>query len=100
MKIITSKPECVWKLKSLLGEGTLWVKSLNSIFFVDIKKKKILILNNKTKKKKILNIDKEVGFVSHIKKNFFILGLQSELRIINFKNMKTIFSIKKFFISS
>ena len=47
MKIITSKPECVWKSKALLGEGTLWVKSLNSIFFVDIKKKKIFILNTK-----------------------------------------------------
>ena len=50
MKIITSKPECVWKSKTLLGEGTLWVKSLNSIFFVDIKKKKIFILNTKIKK--------------------------------------------------
>ena len=94
MLIKNSKVKCVWKNKLLLGEGTLWVPKLNSIFFVDIKKKKILILNNKTKKKKILNIDKEVGFVSHVKKNFFILGLQSELRIINFKNMETIFSIK------
>ena len=50
MKIITSKPACVWKSKTLLGEGTLWVKSLNSIFFVDIKKKKIFILNTKNKK--------------------------------------------------
>jgi len=50
--IKTSKPECVWKTKSTLGEGTLWVKKLNSLFFVDIKKKKILILNLKTNKKK------------------------------------------------
>ena len=73
----------MWKNKSLLGEGTLWVPTLNSIFFVDIKKKKILILNIKTKKKKIFKVNKEIGFISHINKNIFILGLKSELRIVN-----------------
>jgi len=89
----TSKPECVWKTKSTLGEGTLWVKKLNSLFFVDIKKKKILILNSKTNKKKILKLNKEIGFISQIKKNIFILGLKSELRIINLKDLKTLYSI-------
>ena len=83
MLVKTSKPECVWKTKSTLGEGTLWVKKLNSLFFVDIKKKKILILNLKTNKKKILKLNKEIGFIAQIKKNIFILGLKSELRIIN-----------------
>ena len=67
--------------------------SHNSIYFVDIKKKKILILNIKTNKKRIIKIDKEIGFLAHIKENVFILGLQSELRIINLKNKKTIRSI-------
>ena len=89
----TSKPECVWKTKSTLGEGTLWVKKLNSLFFVDIKKKKILILNLKTNKKKILKLNKEIGFIAQIKKNIFILGLKSELRIINLKDLKTLHSI-------
>ena len=89
----TSKPACVWKTKSTLGEGTLWVKQLNSLFFVDIKKKKILILNLKTKKKKILKLNKEIGFIVQIKKNIFILGLKSELRIINLKDLKTLHSI-------
>ena len=31
-KIITSKPEVLWNLKCILGEGTLWVKEHNSIF--------------------------------------------------------------------
>ena len=93
MLIKNSKPECLWKNKLFLGEGTLWVPSLFSIFFVDIKRKKILILNNKTKKKKVFTIDKEIGFISYIKKNFFILGLKSELRIVNFDNLKTIYSI-------
>ena len=93
MSIKSSKPICIWKLKSFLGEGTLWVPFLNSIFFVDIKKKKILILNTKTNKKKILSVDKEIGFISHIKKNIFILGLKSELRIVDLKNIKILSSI-------
>ena len=67
--------------------------SHNSIYFVDIKKKKILTLNIKTNKKRIIKVDKEIGFLAHIKKDIFILGLQSELRIINLKNKETIRSI-------
>jgi sugar lactone lactonase YvrE len=92
--IKSSKPTCVWKNRSLLGEGTLWVPTLNSILFVDIKEKKIFILNTKTKKKKIFKVNKEIGFISHIKKNIFILGLKSEIRIINLINKKVLYSIK------
>ena len=94
MLIKNSKPKCVWKNRSLLGEGTLWVPTLNSIFFVDIKEKKIFILNTKTKKRKIFKVNKEIGFVSHIKENVFILGLKSELRIVNLINKKVLYSIK------
>jgi len=72
----------------------VWVPRLNSIFCVDIKKKKILILNIATNKKKVLNVNKEIGFISHIKRNIFILGLKSELRIVNLKNTQTLHSIK------
>ena len=94
MLIKNSKPICVWKNSSLLGEGTLWIPALNSILFVDIKKKKFFILNIKTKKKKIFKVNKEIGFASHIKNNIFILGLKSELRIINLINKKVLHSIK------
>ena len=67
MIIKTSNPTVIWKAKTILGEGTLWVPSHNSIYFVDIKKKKILILNTKLKKKKIIKVDKEIGFIAHIK---------------------------------
>ncbi len=93
MNIITSEPKVIWNSKAILGEGTLWVPSHNSIYFVDIKKKKILTLNIKTNKKRIIKVDKEIGFLAHIKKDIFILGLQSELRIINLKNKETIRSI-------
>ena len=93
MKIKTSKPECIWNSNTILGEGTLWVRSHNSIYFVDIKRKKIFILNTKNNKKKIIKVNKEIGFLSHIKKNIFILGLKGELRIVNLKTKKKIKSI-------
>ena len=94
LQIRTSHPKAIWKVKTVLGEGTLWVPGQNSIFFLDIKKKKIFILNTKTKKKKIFKVNKEIGFLSHIKESIFLLGLKSELRIVNLKNKKIIFSIK------
>ena len=94
MKILTSEPKAIWKAKTILGEGTLWVPPQNSIYFVDIKKKNILTFNIKTKKKKIIKVNKEIGFLSHIKKNIFILGLKSELRFVNLKNKKIIKSIQ------
>ena len=48
-KIVTSNPKILWKLKCKLGEGTLWVKEHNSIYFVDIKKKKFFSLDIKKK---------------------------------------------------
>ena len=68
--------------------------SHNSIYFVDIKKKKIFTLNVKTNKRRIIKINKEIGFLAHIKKDIFILGLQSELRIVNLKNKETIKTVK------
>tara|TARA_Y100001970_G_scaffold256491_1_gene334252 strand:- start:407 stop:1261 length:855 start_codon:yes stop_codon:yes gene_type:complete len=83
----------LWKANNILGEGTLWVKEHNTIYFVDIKRKKINCLNLKNKKKKIIKLDKEIGFLAHCKKNKFILGLQGELRIMDLKTKKKIKSI-------
>ena len=94
MKIKISEPKVIWNTKCTLGEGTLWVKEHNSIYFTDIKKKKIFVLNTKNNKKKIIKVDKEIGFLAHINKNNFILGLKGELRIVNLKNNKKIKSIK------
>ena len=94
MKIISSAPKVIWNTKCTLGEGTLWVKEHNSIYFTDIKKKKIFVLNTKNNKKKIIKVDKEIGFLAHINKNNFILGLKGELRIVNLKNNKKIKLIK------
>jgi len=94
LKITTSEPKAIWKAKTKLGEGTLWVPSQKSIYFVDIKKKNILVLNIKSKKKRIIKVKKEIGFLAHIKKNIFVLGLKSELMFVNLKSKKIIKSIK------
>ena len=93
-KIINSEPKPLWKIRCTLGEGTLWVSEHNSIYFVDIKKKKIYSYNIKNKKKKIFKVNKEIGFIAHIKDHIFILGLQGELRIQNLKSKKILKSIK------
>ena len=92
-KIKTQEPKVLWKLNCTLGEGTLWVGEHNSIYFVDIKKKKIFSFNIKNKKKKIFKVNKEIGFIAHIKDHIFILGLQGELRIQNLKSKKIFKSI-------
>jgi xylono-1,5-lactonase len=92
-KIKTSELKILWKLRCKLGEGTLWVKEHNSIYFVDIKKKSIFSLNTKNNKKSIYKVNKEIGFLAHIKGYVFILGLQGELRIQNIKTKKIIKSI-------
>ena len=91
--IKTAEPKVLWKLNSILGEGTLWVKEHNSIYFVDIKKKRIHILNIKNQKRKTIHLNKQIGFLAHIKKNIFILGLERELRIFDLKSKKIIKSI-------
>ena len=87
-KIKTTEPKVLWKLRCKLGEGTLWVKEHNSIYFVDIKKKKFFSLNIKNNKKKIYKVNKEIGFVAHVEGHVFILGLQGELRIQNINTKK------------
>ena len=93
MLISNLKPECIWKCNLILGESTLWISRFDSIFFVDIKKKKILSLHTKKNKKNIFKVDKEIGFISFIEKNIFVFGLKSEIRIVDLKKRETIISI-------
>ena len=94
VEIITQPPKILWKVKCILGEGTLWVKEQNSIYFTDIKKKKIYSFNTNSKKKTIYKVNKEIGFLAHIKGYIFVLGLQGEIRIQNLKSKKILKSIK------
>ena len=94
IKIVTEQPKILWKVRCTLGEGTLWVNEHNSVYFTDIKKKKIYSYNTKSKKKKIYKVNKEIGFLAHVKEHIFVLGLQGELRIQNLKLKKILKSIK------
>ena len=93
-KIKTSQPEVLWNSKCILGEGVTWVKEHNSLYYVDIKRKKIFKLNYKNKNKKIYKIEKEIGFLAHVSKNTFVLGLQGEIRIVDLKKKIKKISIK------
>ncbi len=93
-KIKTSQPEVLWNSKCILGEGVTWVKEHNSLYYVDIKRKKIFKLNYKNKNKKIYKIEKEIGFLAHVSKNTFVLGLQGEIIIVDLKKKNKKISIK------
>ena len=93
-KIKTSQPEVLWNSKCILGEGVTWVKEHNSLYYVDIKRKKIFKLNYKNKNKKIYKIEKEIGFLAHVSKNTFVLGLQGEITIVDLKKKNKKISIK------
>ena len=71
MIIKTSIPKAIWKAKTVLGEGILWVSSQKSIFFVDIKKKKILIFNIRLKKKTTIRLK----LIIEIKKRLLLWGV-------------------------
>ena len=88
------KIKLVWKLRNNLGESPIWVKNLNSIFFVDINRKKFFQYNLKNQKKLIYKVDKKIGFIAHKKKFEFILGLKGEIRFIDIKKKITLKSIK------
>jgi len=61
-KIKTSDPKVLWKLRCKLGEGTLWVKEHNSIYFVDIKKKSFFSFNTKKIKRVFIKLIKKLVF--------------------------------------
>ena len=50
-------------------------------------------MNTKNHKKKIIKVNKEIGFLSQVKKSIFILGLKGEIRIVDLKTKKKIKSI-------
>jgi len=88
------KIKLVWKLRNNLGESPIWVENLNSIFFVDINRKKFFQYNLKNQKKLIYKVDKKIGFIAHKKKFEFILGLKGEIRFVDIKKKITLKSIK------
>ena len=61
-KIKTSQPEVLWNSKCILGEGVTWVKEHNSLYYVDIKKKRYSSLITKTKIKKSTRSKKKLDF--------------------------------------
>ena len=68
MKIKISKPEVIWKAKTFLGEGVLWVPSHNAIYFVDIKKS--FMLGDKLSDKHAAN--KTGLYFEYVKNDFYL----------------------------
>ena len=47
LRVKTTTPKVLWRLNCVLGEGVLWVKEQNCIYFEDIIKKKNFYFKHK-----------------------------------------------------
>ena len=72
---------------SLTKDG-IWINKKLSDGYLIIKALNVNTSKDALKKVHIFKVNKEVGFIAHIKNHIFILGLQGELRIQNLKSKK------------
>jgi sugar lactone lactonase YvrE len=75
---MTTKPQCVWRVAAMLGEGPLWSPAEQALWFVDIKKRHIHRLDPATGTKTTFDAPESPGFLA-ADGNYFIAGLQSGL---------------------
>ena len=81
--------KCVWDCKCELGEGIIWVKEHNSVYFTDIKKKKFFKYNLDSKKKIKYRFNKQIGFISYIKKICFFRNGENSGVYLSKKTVKS-----------
>ena len=80
-KLKTTEAKVLWKLRCKLGEGTLWVKEHNSIYFVDIKKKSFFSLNTKNNWDQLLQqgLNNRQDVTDSLSKMFFEYYLSNDI---------------------
>ncbi len=71
-------PQCVWSLGAELGEGALWSKSDNALWFVDIKRDKIYRYDPATGGRRSYDAPTAPGFIVELDGGF-VVGVQGGL---------------------
>jgi sugar lactone lactonase YvrE len=74
-----AEPRSVWSLGAELGEGPVWVRRDQALWFTDIKKRKIHRFDPVTQDKKSWDAPELVGFALPAAGGGFVAGLQSGL---------------------
>ena len=77
-----SEPQCVWSIETMLGEGPLWVRSEQALWFVDIKKNHVHRYDPATGAQKTWNAPESPGFIVP-DGDEFIVGLTSGLHLFD-----------------
>jgi sugar lactone lactonase YvrE len=80
---MTTEPECVWPVETMLGEGPIWVPSDETLWFVDIKKQHIHRFHPASGDKQMFRTPESVGFLAPEPDGSFIAGLASGLYRFN-----------------
>jgi xylono-1,5-lactonase len=75
---LTHEPECVWPVETMLGEGPLWSRPEQALWFVDIKKNHIHRFDPATGARKTYDTPENPGFISP-EDGAFIVGMTSGL---------------------
>src|SRR5882757_3005843 len=73
-----SEPECVWPVETMLGEGPLWSRSEQALWFVDIKKNHIHRFDPVTAARQTYDAPQSPGFIAPDGEGF-IVGMTSGL---------------------
>jgi sugar lactone lactonase YvrE len=73
------EPVCLWEVGATLGEGALWHASSNSVYFVDIKGRKIHRCAADGSGRRSWASPQQVGFIVPIEGDGFVCGLQGGL---------------------
>jgi sugar lactone lactonase YvrE len=76
---MTTEPRLAWPIEAELGEGPVWVRSDNALWFTDIKRQKIYRHDPATGDQRSWDSPEQVGFVLPAQSGGFIAGLQSGL---------------------
>jgi len=70
---------CVWKNAAELGEGPVWSTSDDALWFVDIKGRRVLRFDPKTKTRQSFQAPDQVSFILQETDDSFIAGLPGRL---------------------
>jgi sugar lactone lactonase YvrE len=76
---MSTEPKSVWNLEAQLGEGPVWVKGDQALWFVDIKRHQIHRYDPSEASKASWDSPEAVGFLFPAERGGFIAGLQSGL---------------------
>lgn len=72
-------PVCIWDVKTLLGEGVVWVESEQSVYFVNILEKKIYRYHPETQTKTTWDTPKQPTFIFPTTKHVLLCGMEDGL---------------------